>query len=214
MHVACSSGSEELVSFLHSKGYSLASSAYDGSTPLHVAVRMGQDQIVRWLILHGVNVSKTDFGGLTPAHVAAMMLKRKTALEILVEAGAKLNVTNSRGDTILHLAGRRGDPELVSFLIEYGAKLECAACEKGKSCDGIDSKMQEHIRQELLRYKNQKKEIQQKQELQRKTRKEEEKKRKDEEDRKKKDDKKRLEDEAKKKGSRGSAPGSSPISKS
>lgn len=44
-------------------------------------------------------------------------------LEILINAKADINKTNSNGQTPLHLAVRNNDHDMVSFLIDHGANV-------------------------------------------------------------------------------------------
>ncbi|KAH6957547.1 ankyrin repeat-containing domain protein [Ilyonectria sp. MPI-CAGE-AT-0026] len=98
----------------------------DGAwTILHAAVRNNSSQGVAAMLAMGYEPNSQDEKGFTPLLVAAAL----GLLEIsqrLVEAGAKVNITNCEGVAPLREAAGIGAVKLVQFLIEKGADLELA----------------------------------------------------------------------------------------
>ncbi len=92
--------------------------------------RLGRVEVVAWLLQQkSVSPNRSDYAGFTPLHVAAMMTRmRRQCLEMLVDAGAKMNCTTYRGDTPLHLAAHKPDHEMLTYIIEHGGKIEVRCC--------------------------------------------------------------------------------------
>jgi hypothetical protein len=61
--------------------------------------------------------------GLTPTHYA-IKCGDITFLKYLFKLGAKLDQTNKNGHTLLEYACLEKDPNMINFLIEYGASME------------------------------------------------------------------------------------------
>jgi ankyrin repeat protein/serine/threonine protein kinase len=86
------------------------------TTLLHIAAKMGFKELAQQLIKDGANVAIGDVRKRTPLHYAAT--KEVAALLVL-----NINARDESGDTSLHLAVHDNRPEIVSFLIANGAKL-------------------------------------------------------------------------------------------
>lgn len=53
-----------------------------------------------------------------------------------------------RNDTPLHLAARRANPLVISYLVDMGCKMACNMCEVGpSSCSSVDKKVSQFVRQ-------------------------------------------------------------------
>jgi uncharacterized protein len=102
-----------------------------GRTPLHYAVRMREAaQIIPLLSRHGADANAHAAGGkgATPlitvveAFFEDLDKKRCAQLvQLLVQAGARIDEPDDRGDTPLALAAVNNFPELVKLLLELGA---------------------------------------------------------------------------------------------
>jgi ankyrin repeat protein len=90
-------------------------------TALHRCVREGYIEMAQLLIQHGVNMSPVNYFGLTPLHQAIGGRSEETWAKLLVDAGADIFATNTRGDTLLAQAMRMGNPSTVKLLLERGA---------------------------------------------------------------------------------------------
>ncbi|CAA0818350.1 Unknown protein [Striga hermonthica] len=80
------------------------------SPALHRAARAGDLFLVRELIGKGYDVNSFDRDGYTPLMLAAISDDREMC-ELLISSGARLDVRNSRNETALSLAGRKGKAE-------------------------------------------------------------------------------------------------------
>jgi ankyrin repeat protein len=106
-----------------------------GSTPFLRAAKTGDTVVMRLLLEKGA-----DAKAATKDHTTAMILAaglswtmgitnvdEKDALEaikICIEQGVDVNAANDKGDTALHGAAASGRNEVVTFLVDKGAKLD------------------------------------------------------------------------------------------
>lgn len=80
--------------------------------------------ILKFLIDGGADVNLAGTGGMTPLHEAAYGDGgNATAVRMLLQHGAKVDVLNAEGDSPLHLACQRGEYYCVKLLLEAGANL-------------------------------------------------------------------------------------------
>lgn len=101
-------------------------------TPLHIAVSLMDISEVRRLTAAGFDPNQMDSVGKTPLMWLIGRIdssptndaKRTTIAEILVDAGADLDVqSKTNGDTALHLASRFGQVAIVELLLMRGANI-------------------------------------------------------------------------------------------
>ena len=91
-------------------------------TFLHQAVETGYLQAADLLTQHGANVNQTVYSG-APLHAA--VARRDTDMtELLVNAGADLETTDTRGWTPLFVAAACHRPEQIRILLEHGANVD------------------------------------------------------------------------------------------
>ena len=134
LHRAISdSRSLAIVAAIVEAGAPLNAGDSEGNTPLHFAVkRMGReklpvkdyDGIIRLLIEKKADVHAPNAGGATPLHAAAASRAEPSAIEMLVQAGAKVNakaLPGVGGWTPLHGATARNSGTLVAVLLKLGA---------------------------------------------------------------------------------------------
>ena len=136
LFISCRNAHSACVDLLLSHGVNVnAVSLYDGTTPLIATasnsgtpVGLTLDQFIdnrcrctRSLLATGVAIDQTDIIGST-ALMRATWNFRLT--EILIEAGANVNILDCTGDSALHNASRRNDADVVMFLLERGANID------------------------------------------------------------------------------------------
>jgi len=113
---------EVFVRYLNSKGP-------DGWTPIHTAAYWGRCDVLRFfLTCPGVDIRdidrvSTDYEQITPFY-AAVRGDQLEAMNLLVEHGADVQVTNFAEHTALHEAARNGSVAIITRLLELGLKVD------------------------------------------------------------------------------------------
>lgn len=92
---------------------------YNGTTPLHIACERGYSQIVEKLLDSGADSNENE--RTFPPIIYAVLYKHPECVKVLLNHGAKTNVTDARGNTALHIAVTNKDVEIVKMLLEYDA---------------------------------------------------------------------------------------------
>ena len=69
------------------------------------------------------DINKKNLSGMTALMMAALHNSNPEVINLLVEAGAKINAVNYAGNTALILAARYNTPEVVRALLENGADI-------------------------------------------------------------------------------------------
>ncbi|MEJ2759324.1 MAG: ankyrin repeat domain-containing protein [Anaerolineales bacterium] len=100
--------------------------ALDGFTPLGLSSFFGQVIVVAWLLTHEADPNRPARNKMTvyPIHSAAAHRDKTASLtmvKLLVEHGAKVNVSQAGGWTPLHQAADHGNEELARYLLKKGA---------------------------------------------------------------------------------------------
>lgn len=92
------------------------------TTPLITAL---DNQDVQLAILHiqnRVGLEDRDRHGNTPLHLTVLYgFRRVLKLLLELDSGVNILAINDQNETPLHIAARRGSPDIVGFLIKYGA---------------------------------------------------------------------------------------------
>ncbi|OTA01082.1 hypothetical-protein [Trichoderma parareesei] len=123
IQAACESSRSDIVSLLLEKGADPNLGLGTDSPPIVAATQRGEDRILEMLVNAKADVDV--FGGYdhsTPLINAAAYLP-KESLQLLLNAGADINLPDNDGDTALIVAAARGDVEAVTFLLDNGADI-------------------------------------------------------------------------------------------
>ena len=133
-HVATADTSGlEIVTALVDAGSDVNAKDNEGNTPLHFAMkRISREKlpardyegIIRLLIEKKADVRALNLGGATPLHTASAFRADPSAVELLLQAGAEVNLKAFQsfgGWTPLHGATARNSAGIVTVLLEYGA---------------------------------------------------------------------------------------------
>ena len=115
LHIAAVSGNEEVVSVLLSRGAQRGAVDKRKRTPLNLAVFNNQLQTAR--LLHP---SGTPFDVLNPILFQAVTGQKISAINLLVELGAKLDVRDKDGRTPIYVAAQKGSKQVAHRLKELG----------------------------------------------------------------------------------------------
>jgi ankyrin repeat protein len=120
---AAASGTQERVEQLLQKDPGTISSySSDGWTALHLAVFFGRVNIVHLLLSKGANIDAPSRNDqlVTPLHSALANPHNSAVGQLLIGAGASLNVQQSQGYTPLHYAAANGLDQVVKSLMAHG----------------------------------------------------------------------------------------------
>ncbi len=113
-----------------------------GATAFLLAAKDADLELMELLLAAGADPSIPTFDGTTSLMVAAGLYTYKgsyerfrqrnragdilKAVKMCLDLAGDVNAVNDVGDTALHGAAYRGAPEVASFLIDHGAKLDAA----------------------------------------------------------------------------------------
>ena len=123
----------DIVAALIDAGAAINARDNEGNTPLHFAMkRIGReklpardyDGIIRLLLENKADVHALNISGATPLHTAAAFRADPSGVEMLVQAGADVNLkvlASYGGWTPLHGAAARNSAGIVAVLLKHGA---------------------------------------------------------------------------------------------
>ena len=94
-----------------------------GGTPLHVAASQGHIRSTEILLAHGAMVHKCHLGH-TPFMFACYKGQLGTAKLVYKSHPYQLNWADDKKNTPLHVGALSGNPQIITFLLDIGAKLE------------------------------------------------------------------------------------------
>ena len=121
LHWASEEGHLANVKLLVEAGAEVRSTDNKGRTCLFSAAP--HTETVRYLVgLPDVEVDHVDDTGCTALH-RAVMHKRADVVQVLVDAGADVEVLNGDGRSPLHVASKSGERKAVQILLEAGAGM-------------------------------------------------------------------------------------------
>ncbi len=113
--------SKILINIYISEGTSVDALNSAEETPLLNAAFYGNSNFVRALVEAGADVNKSEINhNLTPLIVAAYW-PNVEMVKLLVEQGARVNDKTEQGSTALKVAVKRGNTEIVRYLVGNGA---------------------------------------------------------------------------------------------
>lgn len=118
LHHVAGIGNIELMEVLLSTGVEVDSQS-DAGTPLVWAAGHGQQDALKLLLKHKADPNIETDDGITPL-LSAVAAGSLPCLELLIQAGAKVNIT-AGGATPLHIAADTGNTELITCLLKSGA---------------------------------------------------------------------------------------------
>ena len=89
------------------------------------AIFSGSTMAIRWMLGKGVNLHFRDDEGFTPLHacIDSPRPDKHDVLELLIIAGASLNLKGLNDWTPAHIAAARDDVEALRMLVRHGADL-------------------------------------------------------------------------------------------
>jgi len=121
LHLAAAEGHLEVVKYLIEQGADVHVVDRWGGSVMSDAVTTGREEVIRFLRSHGVLALKDV--GLVRAFITAARENNLEKMKKLVEAGVDINCTDPDGRTALHVACAKGNPIIVEYLINNGARV-------------------------------------------------------------------------------------------
>ncbi|KAF4928951.1 Ankyrin-3 [Colletotrichum viniferum] len=123
LQAAAESGKVEIVTLLIEYGVNPDLGAGEDTFPIMAAAMRGEQTILELLVNAKAEVNV--FGGQDHSTVLieAVINLPVDALQVLLDAGADINLEDRDGDTPLILAAREGDADCVKFLLDHGADI-------------------------------------------------------------------------------------------
>eukprot|EP01087_Luapelamoeba_hula_P005283 TRINITY_DN1535_c0_g1_i1.p1 TRINITY_DN1535_c0_g1~~TRINITY_DN1535_c0_g1_i1.p1 ORF type:complete len:386 (-),score=95.92 TRINITY_DN1535_c0_g1_i1:107-1264(-) len=134
----------DICSYLLNSGANVNLPDHKGYSPLHKAVMHNHDEKLLAILLANraevdSNVNETK---RTPL-IEATMRGNERMVELLVNAGADVNLEDKEGMTALHWAATRGYEALVVFLLDH--KADVNARDKSNSTPLLRAKAEHHV---------------------------------------------------------------------
>ncbi|KAJ9636354.1 hypothetical protein H2199_008029 [Coniosporium tulheliwenetii] len=89
-----------------------------GHTPLAAAIRKGNRQLTLKLLEHGADIERRPRDTGQSAIMTAILWDRPQAVRALIERGARMDLLNYGGSSVLHLAAGYGGVEVMNVLTD------------------------------------------------------------------------------------------------
>jgi ankyrin repeat protein len=118
---ASENASEPMVTRLLQAGANPNLAQKSGLTPLMIAARTGNVNVAKALLARGANVNATTGQTNATALMWALALGHSAIITTLIENGADVKISTTKGFTPLMFAARNGDIEVARMLIAKGA---------------------------------------------------------------------------------------------
>ena len=133
LHCACVSGVLDVVKMLVEAGAGVRITDNEGDTCLTLASYFGHIETVRYLVdLPRVELNHRCSENKTALHCAAQE-KHTDVAQLLIDAGAEIDIKNSDGRFPVHLASLSGALDIVKMLVRVGAGV-CVTDNEGATC--------------------------------------------------------------------------------
>ena len=119
MYACYDGGRFDNIKMIIQNGADIQASSSNGSTVLHFASQFSNQEAVEFLLkLNEISVNATDNFNQTPLMSACHDGGRLDNIKMLIQNGADIQTSSSNGSTVLHLASRNSNQEVVEFLLK------------------------------------------------------------------------------------------------
>lgn len=118
LHTAVKKQDITAIQELIHQGFKINSQDNKGLTPVHLAVELHLTESLKILLESDATaVNYRDGKGRTPLHVAVEYEWMK-GVQLLLELKTDLKIVSKNGETVLHVAARKGNPQLLKILLD------------------------------------------------------------------------------------------------
>lgn len=128
LFVAVQQGNIPIAKLILKKGCNVNICSNDGVFPLQLAIYNKNLKLAELLISHKADPNKQNPGGLNAIGILCSIGPSNAAqnkiLQALLKSGGKFKVTNTQGETPLHIAARNGYNEFIQTLISHNASVD------------------------------------------------------------------------------------------
>ena len=108
------------IKILIQNGADIKASSGNGSTVLHFASRNSNQEVLEFLLeLNKISVNTVDNCNQTPLMDACFDGGRLDNIQLLIQNGADIQASSGNGSTVLHLASRNSNREVVEFFLKF-----------------------------------------------------------------------------------------------
>lgn len=122
---------------------------YKGRTALHFATRMDQFEHAQLLLLYGADIDSPDAALSRTPILIAIYWNHHRMIKLFLDAGARTDIVDANGMTILHYAAQFGDVDTLAVLGSSGLRRINPEMRDMKGL--TPSEIFEQVRTELLR---------------------------------------------------------------
>ena len=134
LHYACDSGALEVVKMLVEAGARVRATDDEGRTCLMLAACSGHTETVRYLVsLPEVELNQQDIEDNETALHVAVQKKATDVVQVLIDAGADIDIQNNEDESLLHAACDSGALDIVKMLVRAGTGVR-AVDDQGRTC--------------------------------------------------------------------------------
>ncbi len=113
---------DEILSFIE-EGADVNLQNFEKDTPLTLAAYYGNHEALKRILVHNPDIDSQNNMGRTALVLASRQRKNFESTQLLINAGANLNLADSVGQSALYFASTNNDADVVKILLDAGADV-------------------------------------------------------------------------------------------
>jgi len=123
LHLASLYGNPESIKLLLEGGAKINIRDADGNTPLHIAVLYRNPENLDEILKENLDIDALNTEGYTPLHLSVRRPDNEKAIELLLQQGADINITDPSGRNALHISVASYQRGYIGFLTSKGIDI-------------------------------------------------------------------------------------------